>query len=445
MMGESNKEKFIRGIVKFVFILCYIAFMWASIHKVAYFFSNFESDSGNTWGSYSLAGAFDITALITTIGLMFFRKSMPTKVQVGIGAFIVVIALFSYVVNWEYDAHFQSTALTLQATGKTIAIFDSQHVVQYVPEMQINTTLMNINPFLASGFTIFSLIYSVIAEFFGTKPPTLEELQERKKFLAERSGILQEIKQLENTGNNTEKGVIQQIGDNLAQRVLDKVKPNTPPITPQQKVVTITEIEEQQPQQDTEVTTTIKTRTTQPLDPYKKLMEREDTYFETGEDKLAAACAFLSAHPQATDQELADYLNMKRVASARFWRLKAETALEPTTDKQMVTPEPPEEVINIDWRKGTCKVWKGSGSEYEDFITAANMAQECNVQERRIKKLVKDGQLETRGMPHYKYVKKVNVEGPWLFLRDNKKTIDLIKVKCSQMEKIRNIQDRQAI
>jgi hypothetical protein len=40
-----------------------MAFMRASIHHVATFFTNFEAGNGDWWGSYSLASAFDITAL----------------------------------------------------------------------------------------------------------------------------------------------------------------------------------------------------------------------------------------------------------------------------------------------------------------------------------------------------------------------------------------------
>ena len=46
MSVETGFAKFIRGLVKTVFIGCYIAFMWASIHHIAAFFEGFEA--GNT-------------------------------------------------------------------------------------------------------------------------------------------------------------------------------------------------------------------------------------------------------------------------------------------------------------------------------------------------------------------------------------------------------------
>jgi len=205
--ADSGMAKFIRGLVKFVFIGCYAAFMWASIHHVATYFNNFEQNgSGNVFGSYLLAGAFDVTALVTTIGVMFFRKSMPGYIQWVVWAFIIAIAIYSFFINWEYAARYQSADLVLQPIGETTPVFDAQGNLHYVMVMKANTSLLFVNPLLASGFTIFSLIYSVVAEFFGTKPPTADELLKRKHYLEETAGVLQEIKQLEE--KNKGKGLI---------------------------------------------------------------------------------------------------------------------------------------------------------------------------------------------------------------------------------------------
>lgn len=207
MTTDSRTAKFIRGLVKFVFIGCYAAFMWASIHHVATYFDNFEQNgAGDMFGSYLLAGAFDITALVTTIGVMFFRKSMPRYVQVIVWVFIVAIAGYSFFINWEYAAHFQNADLVLQATGETTPVYDLQGHLHYVMTMKANTSLLVVNPLLASGFTIFSLIYSIVAEFFGTKPPTIEELNAKKAYLEETSTVLESIKQLEQKGKG--KGLI---------------------------------------------------------------------------------------------------------------------------------------------------------------------------------------------------------------------------------------------
>ncbi len=207
--NETWVAQWMRGLVKTIFIGCYIAFMWASIHHVAAFFNDFEADNGNTIGSYLLASAFDITALVTTIGVMFFRKSMPTFVFWIVWAFILAIAGYSFFINWEYASHYQNMALLLQPTGETTAVYDTHGVLHYVPVMRVNTGLLGINPILASGFTIFSLIYSVIAEFFGTKAPTIKELLAKKKYLEETSGVLNDIRQLE--GKNKETSLIDRL------------------------------------------------------------------------------------------------------------------------------------------------------------------------------------------------------------------------------------------
>jgi len=201
MVTESRTANVIRGLVKFVFIACYAAFMWASIHHVATYFDNFEQNGvSNLFGSYLLAGAFDVTALVTTIGVMFFRKSMPRYVQWIVWCFIIAIAGYSFFINWEYAAHFQNEDLVLQATGVMMPLFDMQGHLHYVPQMRANTALLVVNPLLASGFTLFSLIYSIVAEFFGTKAPTVEELRAKQTYLEETATVLEGIKKLEGKG-----------------------------------------------------------------------------------------------------------------------------------------------------------------------------------------------------------------------------------------------------
>lgn len=239
-------DRFVKGLVKLVFILCYVAFMAASIRHVAVFFNGFEPNNDNTFGSYALAGAFDVTALVSTIGVMFFRKSMPTWVFVIVWIFIGAIAAYSYVINLEYTSHYQDMSMLMQPTGQLTPVLDTHGNVHYEPVMQINKTLEYINPFLASGFTIFALVYSVIAEFFGTKAPTADELRAQKQYLEETVGIQQEIDALKKKNKkpsvvermtNTAKDVVK-AGQEIAQAVSKKDDkpafndPDTEPLTP---------------------------------------------------------------------------------------------------------------------------------------------------------------------------------------------------------------------
>jgi hypothetical protein len=202
-MVESRGAKLFRWFVKLVFIGCYAAFMWASVHHVAYFFNNFEEGSKSQigFGSYVLAGAFDLTALITTIAVMFFRKNMSFVVLLVVWIFILAIAGYSFLINWEYVVHFQGADLTLEPTGATTPVYDQAGNLHYVPVMQQDQRLLVLNPLLASGFVLFSLIYSIVAEFFGTKPPSVQELEAQRDYLRRTKAITDEIQQLaENKG-----------------------------------------------------------------------------------------------------------------------------------------------------------------------------------------------------------------------------------------------------
>src|SRR5258708_1170077 len=210
-MTDTRGAKFVRGLVRTVFIACYAAFMWASIHHVAAFFENFEQGNGNSFGSYLLAGSIDITALVTTAGVMFFRKSMPKTIQIVLWGFIIGLALYSFFINWEYASHFHNTDLIMHPTGATTPVLDSHGNVHYVPVMVETTWLRYVNPALASCFTIFALIYSVVGEFFGAKAPTAGELLAKKTYLEETASVLEDIRKLEEKSKGP--GAIQRLKD----------------------------------------------------------------------------------------------------------------------------------------------------------------------------------------------------------------------------------------
>jgi len=104
-----TKEAIFRGVIRFVFLFAYGAFLYASIRHVATFFHNFEPDATDWNGSYTLAISIDLTALVLTVGVMFFRTSMPGLALFVIWFFIVALTAFSWLVNWEYAMRYQST------------------------------------------------------------------------------------------------------------------------------------------------------------------------------------------------------------------------------------------------------------------------------------------------------------------------------------------------
>jgi len=152
-VNRMKKEQVFSTAIRVVFLFAFGAFLFASIHHIATFFDNFEQDSGNWVGSYALAISIDATALVLTIGVMFFRKNMPWYAQVFVWFFIIALTAFSWVVNWEYALRFQSGLLT------------------------DNPTLKMINPILASSFAFLNLAYSLVSEFFSARVETVADIE----------------------------------------------------------------------------------------------------------------------------------------------------------------------------------------------------------------------------------------------------------------------------
>ncbi len=144
-----------RSIIRVVFIFAYGAFLYASLRHIAYFFHSFEPAYTDWTGSYALAISIDVTALILTIGIMFFRKGMSGWALAGIWLFILGLTAFSWIVNWEYATQFQSQDLNRAADFYWL------------------------NPILASAFAFLNLAYSIVAELFNSKSESAEELKQR--------------------------------------------------------------------------------------------------------------------------------------------------------------------------------------------------------------------------------------------------------------------------
>ena len=163
-------HKIIRG----VFLFAYGAFLYASLRHIAFFFHSFEPFTTDWVGSYALAISIDATALILTVGVMFFKKGMPWHAIAGVWFFIFCLTGFSWVVNWEYAVQFQSNDLSRAAN------------------------LQWVNPVLASSFAFLNIAYSVIAELFNAKPKTVQELQQELNDLQQKAGVQQQLSTLKN-------------------------------------------------------------------------------------------------------------------------------------------------------------------------------------------------------------------------------------------------------
>lgn len=260
-----TKEAIFRGVIRFVFLFAYGAFLWASIHHVATFFHNFEP-GGNDWtGSYTLAISIDATALVLTIGVMFFRKSMPGLALGVVWFFIVALTAFSWLVNWEYAMRYQSNDLT------------TDHMLKLL------------NPILASSFAFLNLAYSVVAEFFNTKKQTAEDLAQEADQL---EALATEQNRLEAAKARVKKPSLIQRAKELALEAK----------TAAQEV-----IGEHDEHEDASVL----------------LQEALPEKLEQTLHFLAEHPELVNNWVAGSDEQLAGYLGLRREASARFWRLKA--------------------------------------------------------------------------------------------------------------------------
>lgn len=166
----SVSKKVFNITIRVVFVFAFGAFLWASLHHIATYFHNFEP-AGTDWsGSYALAIGIDGTALMLTIGMMFFSEDKSRVTKVLLWVFIVLLMCFSWFVNWEYAVRYQSLDLTQ------------------------NTVLTLINPIIASSFAFFNLAYSVVSELFGSRAKTPEQLQAEIDAIDARFHLEQQLK-----------------------------------------------------------------------------------------------------------------------------------------------------------------------------------------------------------------------------------------------------------
>jgi Helix-turn-helix domain len=260
-----TKEAIFRGVIRFVFLFAYGAFLWASIHHVATFFDNFEPGETDWTGSYTLAISIDATALVLTVGVMFFRKSMPGLALGVVWFFIFALTAFSWLVNWEYAMRYQSNDLT------------------------IDPLLKLLNPVLASSFAFLNLAYSVVAEFFNTKKQSAEDLAkeaDRLEALATQQSRLDAAK-----ARMRKRSMIERAKE-LAIEAKSAAK---------------------------EVIGERRERKESPPLPNAPLPEKLEQTLQF----LSEHPELVDHWVAGSDEQLAAYLGLHRKASARFWRLKA--------------------------------------------------------------------------------------------------------------------------
>ena len=195
-----------RKVIRIVFLFAYGAFLYASLRHIAFFFHGFEPTATDWVGSYALAISIDATALILTIGVMFFKKGMPLHAILGVWFFIFCLTMFSWVVNWEYAVQFQGNDLSRA------------------------TAFQWVNPILASSFAFLNIAYSVIAELFTSEPKTVQDLQKELADLQQKSGLQLQLSALKNQQNSSWiKGKFQMFRDAISPENVSEIQSESEP------------------------------------------------------------------------------------------------------------------------------------------------------------------------------------------------------------------------
>lgn len=258
--------------IRIVFLFAFGAFLTASIHHIAAFFGDYEPSQVGPQ-SYALAISIDGTALVLTIGVMFFADRMPWYAKFFVWAFIIGLTGFSWVVNWQYAVSFQNPS------GFT---------------SHLDPIWQTINPILASSFAFLNLAYSLVSEFFSAKKKTAVELQAELDALNETADIEKQLR--EKKAEISGPGFIQIVKEkakeikSAASEVLADENASVPPQKPEQNL-------------------------------------QQNPASKTMESKLKMTLDFLAKNPTANDEKLAEILQLDSPAKARYWRLTANEYL----------------------------------------------------------------------------------------------------------------------
>jgi len=293
--------------MKYFFWIAFAVFLAASIPHVAYFFASFEPSQGpqGVWWwavSYAIAISIDVTVyLLSWTAFQRYRKYRTAKAVWQHWLLIVMCTVFSWAVNWAYAKQFHS--VTMLSSAESAAPW-----------------LTGVFPFMASAFPLLGIVYTMMAETITET--AAEEKQERARELNALSDLAKQIqvpvstlRRALNSGSRINPSAllaaVAQLPNAVATNVavtpaikdVDDTAETSKPITGQLMAV----------QKDT--TAGFDASNTNP----------SLTIIGNGgsPDKLQMTIEALRANLNMTDEALAEYLSLKRPASARFWRLKA--------------------------------------------------------------------------------------------------------------------------
>lgn len=287
--------------MKYFFWIAFAVFLAASIPHVAYFFASFEPSQGpeGVWWwavSYAIAISIDVTVyLLSWTAFQRYRRYRSPKAVWQHWLLIVMCTVFSWAVNWAYAKQFHST--TMLSSAEMAAPW-----------------LTNIFPFMASAFPLLGIVYTMMAETITES--SAEEKQDQSKQLTALSEL---AKQTSLPVATLRRALASGARINPVSLLTPTARPES-----EQAASTITQAEKHE-------TANAITGQFVTIDKDMPGVGHEQNSnpslaavpIDGNPDKLQMTIEALRANPDMTDEALAEYLALKRPASARFWRLKA--------------------------------------------------------------------------------------------------------------------------
>ena len=296
--------------MKYFFWIAFAVFLAASIPHVAYFFASFEPSQGpaGVWWwtvSYAIAISIDVTVyLLSWTAFQRYRRYRTAKAVWQHWLLIVMCTVFSWAVNWAYAKQFHS--VTMLSSAESAAPW-----------------LTGVFPFMASAFPLLGIVYTMMAETISET--STEDKQEKAQQLSALTELARQtnlpiatLRRALTSGSRFNAASLLSIANkaDAGQTVEESVDqaptvatPESPANDPNRPITgQIVAIGRDVANNGTGPTINVPTA---------------GATTDGNPDKLQMTIEALRSNPHITDEELAEYLTLKRPASARFWRLKA--------------------------------------------------------------------------------------------------------------------------
>ncbi len=292
--------------MKYFFWIAFAVFLAASIPHVAYFFASFEPAQGPEgiwwWAvSYAIAISIDVTVyLLSWTAFQRYRKYRTPKAVWQHWLLIVMCTVFSWAVNWAYAKQFHS--LTMLSSAESAAPW-----------------LTNVFPFMASAFPLLGIVYTMMAETIT------ETAAEEKENRVAQANLLSELSKQSQLPMTTIRRALTN-GSRLttSHLLMNKASKQGSEATNTSEGLENTKEDIRRPITGQFVT----------VDSNQHGAAGEATNpsvaatsYDGSPDKLQMTIEALKKQPNMSDEALAEFLSLKRPASARFWRLKATEIL----------------------------------------------------------------------------------------------------------------------